>query len=85
MQEVFLVKEQGNYGLGNQTGFVIPQIKSVNYGLGNKQVLGSKIWQKLPTDLKNKESVDIFKIAIKKWKPKSYFCRLCKTFLQNIG
>ena len=33
MQEVFLVKEQENYNLQNQTDFVIPQVKSVNYGL----------------------------------------------------
>ena len=32
MQEVFLVKEQGNYYLQNQTDFVIPQVKSVNHG-----------------------------------------------------
>ena len=33
MQETFLVKEQGNYNLRNQTDFVIPQVKSVNHGL----------------------------------------------------
>ena len=33
MQEVFQVKEQGNYNLRDQTDFVIPQVKSVNHGL----------------------------------------------------
>ena len=33
IQEVFLVKEQGNYNLQNRTDFVIPQVKSVNHGL----------------------------------------------------
>ena len=51
MQEV--VKEQGNYNLGNH--FVIPQVKSVNYGLESIRVLGPKIWESLPNDLKNKE------------------------------
>ena len=37
------------------------------------------------TDLKNKESADSFKTAIKRWKPESCPCRLCKTYLQNIG
>ena len=33
MQEVFLAKEQGGYNFRNQTDFVIPQVKSVSYGL----------------------------------------------------
>ena len=40
MQEVFLVKEQRNYNLRNQTDFVIPQVKRVNYGLESIRVLG---------------------------------------------
>ena len=85
MQEVFLVKEQGNYNMENQTGFVIPQVKNANYGLENMRGLGPKIWEILPNDLKNKESVHSFKIAIKRWKPESCPCRLCKTYLENIG
>ena len=33
IQDVFQVKDQGNYNLRNQTDFVIPQVKSVNHGL----------------------------------------------------
>ena len=51
MQEV--VKEQGNYNLRNH--FVIPQVKSINCGLESILVLGPKIWESLPNDLKNKE------------------------------
>ena len=61
MQEVFLVKEQGHYNLRNQTGFVISQVKSVNYGQESVGVLEPKIWESLPNDLKNKEQVDSFK------------------------
>ena len=85
MQEVFQVKEQDNYNLQNQTDFVIPQVKSVNHGLESVRFLEPKIWENLPNDLKNKESVDSFKTAIKRWKPESCPCRLCKTYLQNIG
>ena len=45
MQEVFLVKEQGNSNLRNQTDFEIPQVKSVNYGLESIRFLGPKIWK----------------------------------------
>ena len=85
MQEVFLVKEHGNYNLRNQTDFVIPQVKSVNYDLESMRVLGAKIWDGLPNDLKIKESVDSFKTAINRWKPEACPCHLCKTCLQNKG
>ena len=85
MQEVLLVKEQGNYNLRNQTDFVIPHFKSVNYGLENIWFLGPEIWESLPNDLKNKKSVDSFKTAIKRWKPESCPCSRCKTYLRNIG
>ena len=42
IQEVFLVKEQGNYNLRNQSDFVIPQVKSVNYDLESIRVLFGK-------------------------------------------
>ena len=85
MQEVFQVKEQGDYNLRKQTDFVIPQVKSVNHDIESIRFLGPKIWEKLPNDLKNKESVDSSKTAIKRWKPESCPCRLCKAYLQNIG
>ena len=85
MQEVFQIKEQGNYNLQNQTDFAIPQVKSVNRGLESTRFLGPKTWECLPNVLKNKESVDSFKTAIKRWKPESCLCRLCKTYLHNIG
>ena len=85
MQEVFRVKEQGNHNLRNQADFVITQVKSVNYGLESIRVLGPKIWESLPNSLKNKDSVGSFETFIKRWKPKSSPCRICKTYLQNIG
>ena len=41
--------------------------------------------ESLPNNLKNKESIESFKMAIKGWKSESCPCRPCKTYLQNIG
>ena len=49
-------------------------------GLGSIRFLGPKIWKSLPNNSKNKESIESFKMAIKKWKPESSPCRLYKTF-----
>ena len=85
IQEVSLVKKQGNYNLQNQKDFLIPQVESVNYDLESIWLLGQKLGERLPNDWKNNELVDSFKTTIKKWKPESCPCRLCKTYLQNIG
>ena len=47
-------------------GFGILLVKSVNYGLKRIHVLGPKLLERLPNDLKDKESLDSFKTAIKK-------------------
>ena len=65
MQEVFQIKDQGDYFLRNQRDFVIPTVKSVNYGLESIRFLGPKIWESLPNNLRNKESIESFKMAIK--------------------
>ena len=67
------------------TDFKIPHVKTANYGLESIRFLGPKIWESVPNDLKRKDSVSSFKTAIKKWKPEQCPCRLCKTYLQNIG
>ena len=85
MQEVFQIKDQAHYFLRNQRYFVIPTLKSVNYGLVSIMFLGPKIRESFPNNLKNKESIESFKMTIKEWKPESCPCRLCKTNLQNIG
>ena len=47
--------------------------------------LESKIWEEIPTDIKNKDSLIAFKKEIKKWKPLNCPCRICKTFIPNLG
>ena len=63
--KVFRIKDQGHYFLRNQRGFVIPTVRSVNYGLGSIRFLGPKIWESHQNNLKNKESIESFKMAIK--------------------
>ena len=71
MQEVFQIKDPGHYSSRNQRDFVIPAVKLVNYGLESIRFLGRKIWESLPNNLENKDSIESFKMVIKKWKPES--------------
>ena len=59
--------------------------KTVKYGLETLRSIGPKIWAIIPVDLKNASSVPLFKAKIKKWVPQNCPCRLCKTFVPQLG
>ena len=65
IQEIFPIKEQGQYKLRNQTYFLIPCVKSVNYDTESIRGLGPKIWRCLPRDIKNEEKVKSLFIVLK--------------------
>ena len=82
---MFAIREQGHYNLRNISDFIIPKVKSFDFGFESIRYFGPKIWDSLPQSLKNKESVYSFKTAIKTWKPDRCPCRIGKTYLQNMG
>ena len=59
--------------------------KTVKYGLETLRRLGPKIWDMIPTDIKNSTSLSVFKTKIKKWVPHSCPCRLCKLYVPQLG
>ena len=83
--ELFEHKEEHYYNLRNNAEFAIPAIRTVYHGSESISYLGPKIWNILPDRLKNANSLETFKSEIKKWKPENCPCRLCKSYLQNIG
>ena len=65
--------------------FNIPPIRTVHYGSESISFLGPKMWNILPDRLKNTNSIEAFKMKIKKWKPENCPCRLCKVYVHNVG
>ena len=43
------------------------------------------IWQLAPSEFKDLNTVSAFKAAIGKWKQNNDPCRLCKTYIGNVG
>ena len=79
MADLFTVKTHGN------SDFVIPQVKTVNRGIETIRYRGPLTWDLVPEEIKQSESLSIFKDRIKKWKPMGCICRLCKTYIPGIG
>ena len=85
MNEVFKLRNTPHYNLRHTSLFSTEPIHSVFNGTESASYLGPKIWEQIPAEIKNKDSLDGFKKEIKKWKPIACPCRICKTFVPNLG
>ena len=78
-------KRENSYNFRNNKTFRRRQVNSVYHGTESLSFLGPKIWDLLPLEIKKSESLAIFKSKIKKWIPSQCPCRLCRTYLPQIG
>ena len=61
------------------------KMKTVRYGTETITCLGPKIWSIIPDQIKESASLETFRQKIKSWKPNSCPCRICKTYIANVG
>ena len=59
--------------------------RTVNYGLEAICYRPPFLWANLPTEYKVANSLNIFKRKIKNWKGENCPCRLCKTYVRELG
>ena len=69
----------------NANEFLLPRPKTENYGKQSLTYLGPKIWNMLPKKLQKSPSLFNFNCEIKKWIPYDCPCKLCKTYIPNLG
>ena len=80
-----LKKTKVTYNFRKNSTFETRNIKSVYYGSETISFLGSKIWERLSSNIKDSENLNIFKSNIKSWKPENCPCRLCRLYIADIG
>ena len=61
------------------------RVKSVRYGTESISSLAPKIWEILPSEIKDSDTLQIFKAKMKKWVPAECPCRLCKIYMPQVG
>ena len=59
--------------------------KSTNYGTETVTFRAPEIWVILPEEIRQSESLGMFITRIKQWTPIDCKCRLCKTYISNVG
>ena len=67
-----------------ENNFKTRNVRTVNYGQETLAHLGPKIWSLVPNEMK-KFSLFKFTKKIRKWKPDKCPCRLCKTYIRDLG
>ena len=83
--ETFPVRQQSQYNMRNYAYFTMPRAKMVNHGLESFSYIDSKLWDSIPSHMKEIDSINEFKHVIKASKPDLCSCGLCKVYLQIIA
>ena len=60
-------------------------VRTVKYGTETIKHMGPKTWNLVPNEIRESKSLLEFKQKIKRWKPKKCTCRLCKTYIYDLG
>ena len=84
MQEIFC-ENMTHYNLRNNNEFIQPRVRSVNNGSESVRFKGLQLWQTVPPTIRNSESLCQFKTKIKNVYGEYCRCRLCRTFVPNLG
>ena len=57
----------------------------MRYGTESISTLAPKIWEILPNEIKDLDTIQIFKAKIKKWVPVECHCRICKIYMPQVA
>ena len=85
VNEIFRIRDETSYELRQISCFHVPSVNTVFSGTESIRFLDPKIWELILNDIKCLENLMGFKTTIKKWKPTSCPCRVCKTYLHGVG
>ena len=84
MTKIFKFKDH-SYDLRKNNCIERRIIKSCKYAGETVSNLGAKPWDILPENIKKPESLQEFKNKIKYWTPLNCPCKLCNTYIANVG
>ena len=84
MWNIFFLKIL-TYNLRSQTDFVRDSVNTGRYGLNSLSCFAPKVWDMIPLEIKNINSLQRFKTEIRKRGPENCSCYLCRPYLQNLA
>ena len=85
INDLFPLKETSNYNLRCKLFFKIPRNETLRNRFESTSYLGPKIWEQLPSEMKECETIFEFKSKLKSWNPINCPCKLCKRYIGGAG
>ena len=87
LTEVYEIKldENASYNLRSGVTVTRRNIRTNKFGFETITTIGAVLWRNLPNDIKNSDSLNIFKHRIKQWTTDNYPCKICRNFMKNLG
>ena len=82
---LFPLKETSNYNLRHKLFFKTPRNETVRNGFESISYLRPKIWEMLPSEMQECETLFEFKSKVKSWNLINCPCKLCKTYIGGVG
>ena len=73
------------YNLRNEKCWELPRVRTVNFGKESLRYRGIITWELLPQEIKDSQTLSVFKNRIKGWRSQGCTCRLCKNYVFNLG
>ena len=84
MNEVFQTNDNP-YDLRNPRILASKHKSTIKYGINTIAFRGSQIWQNIPSEIRNSESLSLFKSNIKQIQSSPCHCKICRSFIANLG
>ena len=86
IKEIFtLNSNERNFRDERNGDWVIPKVRTVNYGLETIRYRGPITWNLLPNEIKSATTLESFKAKVKLWKPLGCTCRICQLYVRDVG
>ena len=78
--KIFDNKKDVTYNLRHKNQNVIPRVNTTQYGLQSFKYYTSHLWNQIPNDIKEVESINRFKSLIFSWNGFKCDCQLCSEY-----
>ena len=85
MNDIFSLSENSSNNLKCGVALNRRNIRTSKFGFETVSTIGAILWNDLPAELKNAESLKIFKQKIKLWSPNDCPCKICRKFIKNLS
>ena len=85
MSDIFSLSENSYYNLKCGVTENRRNILTSKSGFKTVNTNGAILWNDLLAELKNAESLKIFKQKINLWSPNDCPCKICRKFIKNLG